>query len=112
MSDNTTNDVVAVASVTGVVGLAIAFVKSLFSRAVQQSDDKSKEQDDRIDVLEKELRVMQIELFQIKGVVTAESWGLVSVVGKLNTNVEKLTMAVEHVQNAFKVQQNRSTPHV
>lgn len=103
MSDNATNDAVAVVGVTAVIGLAIAFVKGLFTRAVQQSDAKSKEQDERMDALEKELRTMQVELFQIKGVVTAESWGLVTVVGKLNANVEKLTIAVEHVQRSFPI---------
>ena len=96
---NESNDTAVVVVGTSAVGLAIAFVRGLFSRAVQKADDDNKRQDDEIEKLKTLVQAQERLLVRLEGIVSAESWGLQAVVAKLNTNVEHLTAAV-HTLNA------------
>lgn len=83
-------------------GAILAFGRWMATRIVKQTDDvvKANSQD---------IALLRDRVLRLEGVVSAESWGLVSVVGKLNGNVEKLTSAVEHINTVLVMQKEQSS---
>ena len=92
------DSVVNVALVTGILGLWFASVKVMAKRAADQYDADRKHFETEIEKLKEEVRQHTALLMELKGTVNSESWGLVVVVKKLSTNVEKLTTSVDRME--------------
>lgn len=82
------------------VGGLLGIGRWMILRIVKQTDDDVKE-------IVRRITVNHDRIMRLEGTVSAESWGLVSVVGKLNSNVEKLTSAVEHINTVVTMQKER-----
>jgi hypothetical protein len=83
-----------------ILGVIVTCMQWLGRRVVTQVDNTLEES-------RKDRRDLRDRILKLEGTVNSESWGLVSVVGKLNGNVEKLTSAVEHINTVMTMQKEK-----
>ena len=89
-----------IAIIAGTIALGFATFKALAARAVATADAKTVKIETDLEALRLQVLVTDANakerLMQLEGALNS-SWGVGAAVVKLNTNVEKLTDAVNHI---------------